>query len=66
MEISKLNDNQLDEVSGGTMIPYRVQPGDTLADIAVRYHVTVEELARWNNIKDPGMIGVGQQLKIKY
>lgn len=61
-----MNDDQLDAISGGTMLPYRVQPGDSLAAIAAKYHVSVEELARWNNIKDPSMIAVGQQIKVKF
>ncbi len=32
------------------LIHYRVQRGDTLAGIADRYDVTVEELKRWNHI----------------
>ena len=66
MDKMAMNDDQLDAVTGGTMVPYRVQPGDSLAAIAAKFHVSVEELARWNNIKDPSIISVGQQLKIKF
>ena len=66
MDKMAMNDDQLDQVSGGTVLPYRVQPGDSLAAIAAKYHVSVDELARWNNIKDPSLIAVGQQLKVKF
>ena len=68
MAINKeaINDDQLDAVSGGTILPYQVQPGDTLATIAAKYHVSVEQLAKWNNIQDPGMLRAGTPLKIKF
>ena len=61
-----MNDDQMDQVTGGSILPYRVQPGDSLASIAKRYNVTVEQLMKWNDIKDPNILTVGQQLKIKY
>ena len=61
-----LNDENLDQVSGGTILRYRVQPGDNLNAIAQRYHVTVEQLMEWNKIKDPNAITTSQQLKIKF
>ena len=37
MEMNKvaMNDEQMDAVSGGSILPYRVQPGDSLDDIEV-------------------------------
>ena len=61
-----MNDDQMDLVTGGSILPYRVQPGDSLAVIAKKYNVTVEQLMKWNDIKDPSMLLVGQQLKIKF
>ena len=61
-----MNDEQMDQVNGGTVLPYRVQPGDSLAEIAKRYHVTVEQLVKWNDIKDPSYLIVGQKLNIKF
>ena len=37
-----------------------------LASIAKKYNVTVEQLMKWNNIQDPNMLTIGQQLKIKF
>jgi LysM repeat protein len=43
---------------------YVVQPGDTLAAIAVRYGVTVEAIVGANGILDRDRIAVGQELQI--
>lgn len=61
-----MSDDQLDVVNGGTIIPYVVKQGDNLNELAAKYHVSVEQLMKWNNIKDPNILTVGQQLKIKY
>ena len=61
-----LNDETMDQVSGGTILRYRVQPGDNLNAIAQKYHVSVEQLMQWNKIKDPNEIVTSQQLKIKF
>lgn len=41
-----------------------VQSGDTLWNIAKRYHTTVDELVKNNNIADRDKINVGQKIKI--
>lgn len=66
MEKTKLNDSLLEQVDGGSQIPYQVQPGDTLETIAKKSGVTVEQLVRWNNIQDTNVIPVGTTLKIKF
>jgi LysM repeat protein len=43
---------------------YVVQQGDTLAGIALRYNVTIEDLARANDIDDLDHIEAGQVLVI--
>ncbi|NWJ47488.1 MAG: LysM peptidoglycan-binding domain-containing protein [Chloroflexi bacterium] len=43
---------------------YRVQRGDTLSDIAVRFNVTVSEIAQANAIVNVNNIYAGQVLKI--
>ncbi len=43
---------------------YIVQRGDNLFRIALRYGLTVDELASYNNLTDPTRIDVGQQLRI--
>ena len=61
-----MNDEEMDQVTGGSILPYAVQSGDTLAKIAKKYNFTMEQLIKWNDIKNPDMITVGQQLKIKF
>lgn len=41
-----------------------VRPGETLYRIARRYGVTVDELARYNQIADPTQIEAGQRIRI--
>ena len=66
MEKIAMNDEQMDQVTGGTVLHYVVQSGDTLGKIAKSYNVTMEQLMKWNNIKDPNLLLVGQQLVIKF
>lgn len=61
-----MNDEQMDRITGGTILPYRVQQGDSLAEIAKKYNVTVEQLLKWNNIEEGAVLSVGQLLKIKF
>lgn len=66
MDKVAMNDEQMDQVTGGTVLPHVVQAGDTLAAIAKKYNVTIEQLMKWNNIKDPNILMVGQQLVVKF
>ena len=61
-----MNDEQMDRVTGGTILPYRVRQGDSLAEIAKKYNVTVEQLLKWNNMEEGAVLSVGQLLKIKF
>jgi len=61
-----MNDDQLDNVSGGTILPYEVLPGDTLEVIAGKYNVLVDDLKKWNGIQDSNMLMAGQKLKVKF
>jgi LysM repeat protein len=45
-------------------IQYTIQPGDSLTRIAAKYGVTVDAIARANNISNPNLIQVGQKLII--
>ena len=69
-------DKDLENVSGGTpyangsfvdngnCIVYTVAAGDTLIGIGSRFGVNFMQIAQWNNLADPSMIRVGQQLTI--
>lgn len=43
---------------------YKVVPGDTVAEIARRYGLTVEEIVNANKLDNPRLINVGQELVI--
>ena len=76
----KINDSELENVSGGAggwqkyakgsyvnygnYIVYTVAPGDVLSGIGPRFGVTVAQIQQWNNIKNPNVISAGQKLTI--
>lgn len=70
--IKKLNDEALEEVSGGNwgqpqyngFYTYYVQPGNTFKGIADYFHVPMAYLGQVNNIPYPYYIRVGQELLI--
>lgn len=43
---------------------HTVKSGETLSEIAEKYHCTVRELKKWNN-KDSNKLSLGEKLKIK-
>ena len=45
-------------------IKVSVVPGDTLSEIAARYDVSVEELQRWNGIKNPDLVQADQTIVV--
>ena len=59
-----MTDNELDIVSGGTVLPYIVQEGDSLQSIASKYHVTVEQIMKWNNLSASDYIRINQPLNL--
>ena len=47
----------------GNLYSYKVRKGDSLSEIAERYHVSISELKKWNGLKS-NKINSGQTLKI--
>jgi len=45
-------------------ISHRVRPGESLSVIARRYHVSVGDLQRWNNITDPRTLRAGKAITV--
>jgi len=43
---------------------YTVKSGDSVSKLAIRFSTSVEELVALNNLKNPDLIYVGQQLKL--
>ena len=65
--MKELNVNEMAGVAGGTEAGYTtyiVKKGDTLYKIARTYGVSVDDLVRWNGIKNRNLIYPGQELKI--
>ena len=44
---------------------YKIQPGDTLADVAEQYDPTVEQLMTLNPDVDPVALTIGQRIRVK-
>ena len=44
---------------------YKIQPGDTLADVAEQYDTTVEQLLVLNPDVDPVALTIGQRIRVK-
>lgn len=58
--------HSIDEHKGETNhIIYTIKRGDTLSEIAKRYKITVKELIRLNEIRNPNLIYVGERLRIE-
>ena len=47
-------------------IKYKIKPGDTLSEIALKYNTTVRHLAQINNIKNPNLIYAGEIITISH
>lgn len=47
-----------------TVFIHTVKSGETLSEIGLRYHQTIDALARANNMADPSFLSVGQRLTI--
>lgn len=54
-----------DDTAPSSPVRYRVRSGDSLARIARRHGVDVEELAGWNDLSLEGLIHPGQELIIR-
>ncbi|MDA5388486.1 LysM peptidoglycan-binding domain-containing protein [Loigolactobacillus backii] len=46
-------------------VHYAVKSGDTLSGIASKFNNTTTNLASWNNISNPNLINIGQNLLVK-
>ncbi|MBF8982465.1 DUF3794 domain-containing protein [Lutibacter sp. B2] len=58
-------EEKLDVKSRPSIVIYYAQPGDSLWKIAKRYHTTVEELVKTNDIENPEAIMPGEQIFIQ-
>ena len=63
-EILKIPVSGSGSTSNSTSTTYKVQAGDTLSEIALKFGTTVNHLVAINGIANPNLIYVGQVLKI--
>ena len=66
MTMNKMADDDLNLVSGGTILRYQIQPGDTLDKIAAMYNVSPEQLMKWNHMQDPNKLEPGKPIQVKF
>ena len=50
------------ESSGGNFVLHKIQPGETISELARLYSVPIHLIAAWNDIRDISRITAGQQL----
>ena len=62
-ELELLAKNTAGSTYGRDRVVYKVRSGDVLGSIALRYHVRIEDLKKWNNLKG-NMIRSGQRLTV--
>lgn len=65
-KMRKLSDEELEMVNGGTQIPYIIKSGDTLGVLSTKFNCSIEDICKWNSIKDPNKINAGQKLIFKF
>ena len=58
------NHNANSNNNNQNIINYKVQRGDTLSEIALKYNTTISSIVNLNNIQNPNLIYIGQVLKI--
>lgn len=58
------NKNRTNYADDEYAVVYKIQPGDTLSELAKKYNVSVDELCRLNNIKNRNLIRAGADLLI--
>lgn len=48
-----------------SIIIHKVKKGDTLGAIAKKYRVSTKQLIKWNNLKNPDRLSLGQKIRIE-
>jgi membrane-bound lytic murein transglycosylase D len=62
-ELEVLASNTMGSTYGRDRVVYRVRSGDVLGSIALRYGVRVDDIKKWNNLRN-NTIRIGQALNI--
>ena len=57
--------NRVNQILAPKIEYYTVKSGDNLTKIAKKYGTTVNQLVKWNNIKNPNLIYPNQKIRVK-
>ena len=57
--------NKLLASNNSNITYYTVKKGDTLSEIAKKFNTTINKLISWNDIKNPNLIYIGENLRVK-
>jgi membrane-bound lytic murein transglycosylase D len=63
--LNPANISQTRAILTATATTHRVKSGENLGSIARKYGVTVNQIIRWNNLKNPNKLKIGQRLEIQ-
>jgi membrane-bound lytic murein transglycosylase D len=63
--LNPANLSQTRAILTSTTTTHRVKNGENLGSIAQKYGVTVKQIIRWNNLKNPNKLKIGQRLEIQ-
>lgn len=64
-EMLKMSEEDLNNVNGGTIVPYVPKQGDTIDYVAGKFGVTVDQIAKWNGIKKDDPLVVGKSIEVR-
>lgn len=62
--VTKESIKQNSQIASGGEVIHRVKKGETLGHIAMKYHVSVKNLMRWNGLTSKSVLRIGQRIKI--
>lgn len=62
--LNPANIDQTRAILTASATTHKVKNGETLGSIAGKYNVTVKQIIRWNNLKNPNKLKIGQRLEI--
>jgi LysM repeat protein len=64
INIIDVNKNRVANTNYENISNYTIQKGDTLSSIAQRYHTSVSQLCKINNIKEDSILQIGQNIEL--
>ena len=65
-DMEKLSTNELEEVTGGTVVPYIAKGNENMQELFKKNHCSEEQFLRWNNLQSLSQIQPGQKLIFKF